>query len=339
MALPTGVAGVFAPVNIAGVLLNKTDTRVPLFNMLGGSTIASREFLVGAEYELAAAGDAAISEDASVTAPTPSYDTPTQAKNVTEIHHKAVRATYRKMSNTDALTGLHLAGQSNNVQNPLAFAIANRSAEMRNDFEWALLNQTYNLATTSAEVDKTRGLNAAITSNTVAAASAELGWDMLMTLAKAMTATSPYGLEGVRGVLNGEQVVQLQKMVTEQGIKISPSLAGANLYDVQTPFGNLTFLQGGHRMQPNGTAGFYRLGSCKNVFEPVPGLGAIFYEKLSKTGATEHGQIYAQWGLDHGHEWLHGKITGLATTTTATTAPKVFITNDASNPVSTDEVS
>lgn len=335
MALPTGTQGVFAPVNIAGVLLAKTDTRVPLFNMLGGSTIGSREFLVGAEYELGAAGDAAISEDASITAPTPSYDSPTQAKNVTEIHEKAVRATYRKMSDTDTLTGLHLAGQENNVQNPLAFAIANRSAELRNDLEWAIINQTYNLATTSAQVDKTRGLNAAITTNTVDAGDEELGWDMLVQIAREISAYSPYGLEGVVGVLNAEQVVQLQKLVTEMGIKISPSEAGSNLYSVMTPFGDLNFLRGGHRFQPNGTAGFYRLGSVRNVFQPVPGKGAIFYEALSKTGASEHGMIYTQWGLDHGHEWLHGKITGIKQTTAATTAPKVSIVGT----VATDEVS
>lgn len=339
MALPTGTQGVFAPVNIAGILLNKTDVRTPLFNMLGGSVVGSREFLVGAEYELGAAGDAAISEDASVTAPTPSFDSPTQAKNVTEIHMKAVRATYRKMSNVDALTGLHVAGDANNVQNPLSFAIANRAAEMRNDFEWAILNQTYNLATTSAQVDKTRGLNAAVTTNVVDAAGAELGWDMLLDAAQKLSVTSPYGLDGIRGVFNGEQVKQLQKIVTQMGLKISPSAAGANLYDILTPFGNLSIMQGGHRFQPNGTAGFYRLGSVRNVFEPVPNKGAIFYEPLAKTGASEHGQTYAQWGLDHGHEWLHAKITGIAQTTTATTAPQVFVANTSAAPVFTSEIS
>lgn len=340
MALPTGVQGVFAPVNIAGVLLNKTDETTPLFNMLGGSkTVASREFVVGAEYELGELGSA-ISEDTSTIAPTPSYDSPTQIKNVTEIRMKSVRSTYRKQSNVDALTGLHLAGQDNNVQNPLAFAIRNRSAELRRELENAILNSTYNLATSSAEIDTTRGLNAAITTNAIDASGAEFGWDLCVAIAQDIVGTSPYALNGVVGVLNGEQVVQMQKMVTELGLTITPnSVAGANLYTIQTPFGKLNFLEGGHRFQTNGTAGFYRLPSCYNVFQPVPSKGAIFYEGLSKTGATEHGQIYSQWGLDHGHEWIHGKITNLATTTTATTAPKVFITNSATDPVYTDEVS
>ena len=44
-----------------------------------------------------------------------------------------------------------------------------------------------------------------------------------------------------------------------------------------------------------------------------PGKGVLFYEELSKTGASEKGQIYGQLGLDYGPEEFHGKITGLAT--------------------------
>ncbi len=339
MALPTGTNGVFAPVRLDGLLLNKTDTRVPLFNMLGGAYKGSREFLVGAEFTIAAADATGISETASLTAPTPSYDQPTQAKNVTQIGMKTVSETWRSQSDVQALTGLQLAGGQPNVKSKLAFGIANRTAELRNDIELAILTGSYNLATTPDTVDQTRGLNEAITTNTVAAGSEELGWDMLMDLAKAIATTSPYGLEGLVGVPNPEQVMQLQKLVTELGIKISPSLAGANLYSIMTPFGDLNFMRGGHRYQPNGTLGFYRLGSCGLVFNEVPGKGNFFYTPIATTGAGDSGFLFAQWGLDHGHEWIHGKITGIATTTAATTAPKVFITNDNSNPVYTNEVS
>jgi hypothetical protein len=340
MALPTGVQGVAAPVRLDGLLLAKTDVRTPLFNMLGGVATGARKFLVGAEFEIGSASQPAISEDASQTAPTPSYDQPTQASNVTQIFMKSVAETYRSESDTQTLTGLNLAGASANVQNKLAFAVANRTAEVRNDIEYTILNGVYADSNgNSAVADKTRGLNAAITTNAIAANGAELGWDILVSMAKSLVSLSPYGLMGVVGVLNGEQVVQLQKLVTEQGIKISPSAAGSNLYTIQTPFGVLNFLEGGHRYQPNGTAGFYRMGSCRNVFEPVPGKGNFFWEPLAKTGAADKSQLYGQWGLDHGHEWLHGKITGLSTTTTATTAPKMFVTNTASAPVYTDEVS
>jgi hypothetical protein len=336
MALPTGTQGVFAPVNIAGVLFSKTDTTTPLFNMLGGVAIGSREFLVGSEYEIGSASQPAITEDASLTAPTPSFDSPTQVKNVTQMFHRSVAASYRKLSNTDALTGLNLAGQSNNVPSPLAFSIQNRTAEVRNDMEYTIINGTYNLATTSAQADKTRGLNATITTNIVAAGGEELSPDMLIAVARAL---APYGgLAGIVGVLNAEQIVQLNKIITNEGQRASMAEAGSNLLTYLTPFGRLQFLEGGHRYQANGTAGFYRLPICRNVLQPVPGKGNFFYEALSKTGAGETGQIFGQWGLDHGHEFRHAKITGLAETTTATTAPKVFLTNDADSPVYTSAV-
>lgn len=337
MALPTGVQGVFAPVNVTGLLLAKTDTRTPLFNMLGGVAVGAREFVVGSDFELDTAEQPAITEDASMEAPDPSYDSPTQVKNVTQMFHRSVAASYRKSSNVDALTGLHLAGQANNVSNPLAFALANRTAEIRNDIEFTILNGTYNLATTSAQADKTRGLNAAITTNVTAAGGAELGPDMIIEVARDIVARSPYGLDGIVGILNAEQIVQLNKIVTNEGQRIGATAAGSALYSYLTPFGVVNFMQGGHRYQPNGTATFARLGSCRNVLQPVPGKGNFFYEPLAKTGASESGQIFGQWGFDHGHEWLHAKITGLAETTAASTAPKVFVTNDADAPVYTYE--
>jgi len=335
MALPTGTAGVFAPVNIAGVLFSKTDVRTPLFNRLGGVQIGSREFLTGAEYSLDSASQPAISETASMTAPTPSYDQPTQGKNVTQMFQKSVAITYRKMSDTETLTGLNLEGLTNNVPSPLAFAISNRTAEIRNDIEYCILNGVYSLATTPDTIDKTRGLNAAITTNAVAAGGDELGPDMLIELARKVAVLSPYGLTGVVGIGNAEQIVQLNKIILNQGQRASMSDAGSNLTTYLTPFGRLNFLEGGHRYQPNGTFGFYNLGICKNVLQPVPGKGNFFYEPLAKTGAAETGEIFGQWGLNYGHEWMHAKITGLSTTTSAMTAPQVSIVGV----VSTDEVS
>lgn len=339
MTLPTGTNGVFAPVRVDGLLLAKTDTRTPLFNMLGGVATGSREFIVGSEFEIGSASQPAISETASMTAPTPSYDQPTQAKNVTQIFHKGVAESYRSESDLTTLTGLNLAGGQPNVKSKLAFSVANRTAEIRNDIEYTIINGIYSLATTADTIDKTRGLNAAITTNVVTAGGAELSPDMLIDVARALVTYGPYGLEGIVGVLNAEQIVQLNKIVTNEGQRIAYDDAGSNLVKYRTPFGVLNFLEGGHRYQPNGTAGFYRLGICRNVLQPTPGKGNFFYEPLAKTGASDSGQIFGQWGLDHGHEWLHAKITGLAETTAATTAPKVFVTNDSDAPVYTSAVS
>ena len=47
---------------------------------------------------------------------------------------------------------------------------------------------------------------------------------------------------------------------------------------------------------------------CAPVFQPVPGKGVLFYEPLSKTGASESGQIFGQIVLDHGPAFMHGVL-------------------------------
>jgi hypothetical protein len=54
------------------------------------------------------------------------------------------------------------------------------------------------------------------------------------------------------------------------------------------------------------------LAFCSPVFLPVPDKGVLFYEELSKTGASESGQIYGQMGIDYGPEEYHGTITSLS---------------------------
>ena len=68
-----------------------------------------------------------------------------------------------------------------------------------------------------------------------------------------------------------------------------------------------------HRFMPTDTLQFVELSVCQPVFATVPGKGNFFYEPLSKVGASETGQLFGQIGLNHSSEYLHGKITGLAT--------------------------
>jgi hypothetical protein len=338
MALPTGTAGVFAPVNVAGVLYGKTPVDTPLFNAIRGTKQSqSREFVVSSMYELGAASQPAISETASVTAPTPAYVERDQETNVTQIFQRAVAVTYRKQSNADELTGLNLAGQSNNVPSELSFQIARQLDSIRNDMEYTIINGVYQKATNADEADKTRGLIAAA-QIAIDAAGDELTPDLLLAVARALAENSPRGLNGVVGILNAEQLVQLNKIIMAEGLRVSPNTAGSNLLTYYTPFGTLNFIEGGHRFMPNGTALFANLSVCSHVMQPVPGKGNFFYETLAKTGAAETGQIYGQWGLDHGPGIFHAKITGLATSTEPVNGLKVFVTNTTTSPVPTKEV-
>lgn len=306
------------PVNIAGQLFNRTNESTPLFNLLGAPvSTQSREFIVGAEYTNEAASDSnAVSEAASRTAPEAVHIQPTQVTNLTQINHYAVDATYRGLSNSDELTGLNLANQSGNVPNQLDFSIANKVRKMRNDIEKTMFNGVYNKAANKDQVDETRGFRAAITTNVVAAGGVEWNVDILGDLAEAVATGSPeQSLDGmvlVVGAKGKRQITNNVILAYGGTVPASRTVGGAAVTEVLTDFGTIYVMY--HRFATASEGLLLRPSIARIVGQPVPGKGNYFYEPLAKTGAAEQGQIYAQWGLDHGLEWFHGKVTGLATT-------------------------
>lgn len=306
-----------APVNIAGQLFSKTDVSTPLMNLLAPPvSVQSREFIVGAEYSNeAAADDNAVSELATRAVPEAVQIQPAQVTNLTQINHYGVDATYRGLSNADELTGLNLAGESGNIPNQLDFAIARKVEKMRSDMEKTIFNGVYNKAASKSEIDETRGFRAAITTNTVAAGGVEWNVDILGDLAEKV-ATGPAGnINGmilVVGAKGKRQITNNVVLAYGQTVPASRTMGGADVTEVLTDFGTIYVMY--HRFATASEGLLLRPSIARVVGQPVPGKGNYFYEDLPHAGAAEVGQIYAQWGLDHGLEWFHGKVTGLATT-------------------------
>ena len=130
---------------------------------------------------------------------------------------------------------------------------------------------------------------------------------------------------------------QVNADAVQNGLTVIPAareINGIKLSSVVTPLG-IVYLYLGEFL-PKGTAFLLNLDVLSPVFQPVPGKGNFFLEKLAKTGAGEQYQLFGQIGLDHGPEWYHAKFTGIAQTFTAPTYSRsVFIANDAKNPVNT----
>ena len=101
MAATEGTATSFRVLNYSGMLFNKGNVRTPLSSIIGSKmkTTSSVEFVIGQEYEGGGDGSQpAISEDASLTAPSPTYVTRDQMTNVTQIFQETVKVSYGKMS-------------------------------------------------------------------------------------------------------------------------------------------------------------------------------------------------------------------------------------------------
>ena len=332
------IATSFGVLNYSGMLFNKGNTRCPLSSIIGGraKTTNHVEFVTGQEYTTDGGTQPAISENDSLTAPEASVVTRAQKTNVTQIFHETVGISYGKMSNMGTLNGINIANQQANPMNELDFQVAAKMQKVNRDIEFTFVQGEYSKATTDATVNKTRGLNTAITSNVVAMASKPLGlWNIADGVKKVYEANAPQ--DGLVLWCDATTMFQVNADAVQNGLTVIPAareINGIKLSSVVTPLGVVYLYLG--EFLPKGTAFLLNLDVLSPVFQPVPGKGNFFLEQLSKTGAGEKYQLFGQIGLDHGPEWYHAKFTGIAQTFTAPTYSRsVFIANDAKNPVNT----
>jgi hypothetical protein len=332
------IATSFGVLNYSGMLFNKGNTRCPLSSIIGGraKTTNHVEFVTGQEYTTDGGTQPAISENDSLTAPEASVVTRAQKTNVTQIFHETVGISYGKMSNMGTLNGVNIANQQANPMNELDFQVAAKMQKVNRDIEFTFMQGEYSKATTDATVNKTRGLNTAITSNVVAMASKPLGlWNIADGVKKVYEANAPQ--DGLVLWCDATTMFQVNADAVQNGLTVIPAareINGIKLSSVVTPLGVVYLYLG--EFLPKGTAFLLNLDVLAPVYQPVPGKGNFFLEQLSKTGAGEKYQLFGQIGLDHGPEWYHAKFTGISQTFTAPTYSRsVFIANDAKNPVNT----
>ena len=316
----------FSVLNYSGMLYNKADTSTPFLNLIGGNVryTNSVEFVCGQYYTSEEGAIPEISETASLTAPDATFVTRTQLSNVTQIFHESVAISYAKQSNMATLSGVNIAGQVANPQDELDFQVARKMEKIRRSIEKTFIQGTYNKAAADNQVNKTRGMAAAITTNVVAANGAPLD---LWLLEEAVEGIRDNGgdITNLYVFLNSANLLQLNGNAIEMGLPVGVARDteyGIQIRDVVLPVGATVHLVLGAFI-PSGTAIVFDPKYLGPVEQPVPAKGNFFLEELAKTGAGAKYQIFGQIGLDHGPEWYSAKITGLSTTFTAPIGQKV----------------
>lgn len=329
--MPTGVAQSFGVLNYSGQLFDKTNTDTPLVSTLPRRNTSSVEFVINSTYATEAPAIPSISENASLTAPEATYVTRAQETNVVQIFQYSTGVSYQKQANTGTLAGANIAGQQNNVPNEFDFQMAVKTKKARTDLEYTLINGTYNKATQDSEVNKTRGLIEAIKTNTEAAATTELTFDLLNKLLRKMFGNNAdmSGLIIMCDAITKAQITNNWAKLPGYYLPQSRNVGGLAIDQIVTDLGTLGVMV--HRMLPSGTALVVNMNVLEIVEMPIPGKGNFFWEPLAKTGAGDKGQLYGTAGLDYGPEWYHGKITGLATTVGDLTDTGTQMVNFAEN--------
>ena len=318
MANVNGMGTVFNLPNFAGQLYSSSPIITPFLNLIRGNAVKTDnfQFAVGVEYAHEAASQPAISESASVTAPTAISYVRSQSTNVTQIFHEKVSVTYAKQSNSGRLSGINTAGAQNDAPNELDFQTARALEKMARDVEYTFLNGVYQLAGSSAQANKTRGMLEAA-GTVIDCNNAALTQDFLNAAYKAAFDAGADFTDMV--LICNSAVKQYLSIIYNQqmgfNLPDSRNVGGVNLTTIETDFGALRIML--DRFMPANVLLGADISCIRPVEQDVPDKGNFFREPLSKTGAAEEYQIFGQMGLDHGPAWKHFKITNIGAVTVA----------------------
>jgi len=303
--------------NFTGEIITASPIETPVLSMIGGmsgggKTTNNFEFPVAQTYDQETAAQPAITETASLTLPTAVSYVRAQQKNVAGIHQEQVSLSYERMSNQGRLSGIATAGSVNPVTEEEAWQIQSAFRQIAMDIEVTILQGAYQIATSAAVANKSRGLIecASDASNTVAAGSIDLSEELINELIRTMHGNGSKFLN-MHFIVNAYQAQQLSDiygLAPRDRVVGGVSIKEVIVPIIPTPIGVIL-----DKHQPAATVTLADLAPLAPVFQPVPGKGNFFVEPVAKDGASNKSQIYGKFGLDHGANFLHGTITGLTT--------------------------
>jgi len=306
--------------NFIGELFEKGQRPNAFLQMIGGINsyrpIKSTEFSVGQQFEIP---DHRASRARLEGADAPDHNgvVRSQMTNVTQIVQESVVVSYTKEGASQQLSGVNLGGAIDPVQSELDFQTGVKLEFIARNLNWSFLNQTYQKPVDNTTPRRTRGLLPAITTNVVdnggtpRPLSLELFDDVMAMMVDSGAIADG---ENVIALANTAQLRKLNELFRTEKIKVDSErfIGGIRVRTVYTTFGVLNFALE-HDM-PQDQIALVNFDAIGLVATEIPGKGVLFREELARTGASYKYQIYGELGLDHGPEWLHGKITDLETT-------------------------
>ena len=328
MAGITGMGTTFNLPNYVGELFATSPEDTPLLSMIGGLTGGES---VGAKlfewqgYDLRdAADDRQRLEGAD--APDGESRVRYNASNVVEIHQEAVSISYTKQGTTKQRnTGgaaIVTLGSTTIPVDELAWQLEQQFKQIARDVEKTLITGVYANPGDNATPRKTRGLLAAIVTNTLAGPESgtatsidPYGWDGVTDdtigdlMQKAWASGGLQEGETRTVIVNAPGKRRLTKVfVKDRGYQESSrNVGGVNVQTFETDFGKCNIML--NRYMPNNKLVAGSLEDLKPAFLEIPGKGHFFAEPLAKTGASDKVQIYGEIGLQYGNERKHAVLT------------------------------
>lgn len=312
----TGLGTTFNLPNYSGELATASVTQTPFLSMVlakGIKTVNALEFPTMSDYTLPDPESDGISENAAadITAnKTATNIVRGQSTNIIQTFTDLLSISYLKQATNGQMSGLNIAGQTNNAPSELDFQRSMILKKNARNIEHAFLNGTYKKAANANEANKMRGMFEAIDAGNVTNAGGELTRDIFESAIKRMFDNGAY-LENVYVFVDSNAKLALTRIYNEQNGFSLPSTrteAGINITTVLTDFCTVNIV-----LDPFIPSGKILIADM-NYIEAV-GLntnGSNFYfEELANKGAAYQEMFYGNISLDYGPNFAHGAITGI----------------------------
>ena len=305
--------------NFLGMLFNSNVNKTQFLTAIGGTDGANAlittnpEFPLSVNYSLSDPSQPAISENASVGAINPTYFGLTQGKNVIQIFTEDVVVSNLRERASGRLSGINTAGEMPEETSELALQVALHLEKMKRDMNYTALNGVYSDEglTDSSKVLKTRGILAGITTNVVekTISTVEDFKDAVLELIKKVYDKGMFDTPTL--VVNSTDKVYLSKAFVQTNltqVDADRFTAGVGVNEIVTDFGKSVYVIVDNDV-PEKTILLADLAYVKPVFTRDVETGEVISVKAAPQRNGNAVNIYAEFGLDYGAEFNHGKLT------------------------------
>lgn len=318
MAQVSGNALLTNTPNFLGMLFNSNVRKTQFLSAIGGTDGANAlittnpEFPLSVDYALDDPSQPAISENDSIGIINPTYYGLTQGTNVVQIFAEDVIVSNLRERASGRLSGVNTAGQMPEETSELAMQVALHIEKMKRDMNYTALNgvKATDGLTDSSKALKTAGILSGITTNSITAtvSTDEEYKDAILELIKAVYDKGMFDTPTL--VVNSTDKVKLSKAFNATNYTIVTDdrfVAGVAVNEIVTDFGQSVYVIVDNDVPAN-TVLLADLAYVKPVFTRDVETGEVITVKPLSQKNGHAVALYAEFGLDYGAEFNHGKL-------------------------------
>lgn len=304
--------------NFLGMLFNSNINKTQFLTAIGGTDgtnaliTTNPEFPLSVDYAIGNPSQPSITENDSIGAINPTYFGLTQGTNVIQIFTEDVVVSNLRERAMGRLSGVNTAGEMPEESSELALQVKLHLEKMKRDMNFTALNGVKDVKglTNSAQALKTNGILAGITTNSKNAVikTDEEYKNAILDLIKSVFDKGMWNTPTL--VVNSADKMKLSQCflsthLTE--VERNRFVAGVDVTEIVTDFGKSVYVIIDNDMPAN-TVLLADLAYVRPVFTRDVVTGEIISIKPLPQRNGNAVNIYAEFGIDYGAEFNHGKL-------------------------------